>query len=159
MQRIKGFLSQFQTVQARFESRRKNILTKCILIVSALTITSTNPCTGAFRVIKAGSDTAGIGFSNQIMPAQIAPNFSLKDLSGENYELSAMADHPMIVLYFFDAQSRPSQEGLLTLGNLANRSDFSGEPKSPPIQHAQCHLEASARSLARQKAIFLTSQS
>ncbi|MBW2369598.1 MAG: tetratricopeptide repeat protein, partial [Deltaproteobacteria bacterium] len=94
---------------------------KCMLIVSVLTLTNTNPCAGDFRVVKKGSDTAGIGFSNQILPAQPAPTFSLKDMSGTNYELSKLTAHPMIILYFFDAESRPSQEGFLGLDNLARQ--------------------------------------
>lgn len=57
----------------------------------------------------------------QVSPGQRAPNFSLKDLSGQVRDLSQMKERPMIILYFFDADSRPSQEGLLSLNTLARR--------------------------------------
>jgi len=57
----------------------------------------------------------------QITPGQTAPVFSLKDLKGGTHDLSLMKDQPMIILYFFDVESRPSQEGLLSLDQLAKR--------------------------------------
>jgi tetratricopeptide (TPR) repeat protein len=57
----------------------------------------------------------------QIVPGQMAPVFSLKDLKSDKYNLEKMKDQPMIILYFFDIESRPSQEGLLTLNDLAKR--------------------------------------
>ncbi len=57
----------------------------------------------------------------QISSGQMAPPFSLKDLKGQTYELSAMKDRPLILLYFFDVDSRPSQEGLLSLSQLAKQ--------------------------------------
>ncbi len=57
----------------------------------------------------------------QMAPGQIAPSFSLKDLKGQSYDLSAMKDRPMMILYFFDVDSRPSQEGLLSLHQLAKQ--------------------------------------
>lgn len=57
----------------------------------------------------------------QILPGQMAPTFSLKDLKGQTHDLSAMKDRPMIILYFFDVDSRPSQEGLLSLHQLAKQ--------------------------------------
>jgi len=47
--------------------------------------------------------------------------FSLQDIQGKKYDLSGMKNTPMVVLYFFDAQSRPSQEGLLNLDQLAKK--------------------------------------
>lgn len=55
----------------------------------------------------------------QISPGQQAPLFSLLDLKGKSYDLAQMKTSPMIILYFFDADSRPSQEGLLSLNQLA----------------------------------------
>jgi tetratricopeptide (TPR) repeat protein/peroxiredoxin len=55
----------------------------------------------------------------QISPGDLAPNFSLEDLSGQVRDLSQMRERPMIILYFFDVDSRPSQEGLLSLDKLA----------------------------------------
>jgi tetratricopeptide (TPR) repeat protein len=66
--------------------------------------------------------TVGIGFSHaQLIPGQIAPIFSLKDFKGKAYDLSQMKDHPMIILYFFDVESRPSQQGLLNLDQMAKQ--------------------------------------
>jgi peroxiredoxin len=58
---------------------------------------------------------------SQITTGQTAPGFSLKDVKGASYDLTQMKEHPMIILYFFDAESRPSQEGLMSLDQLAKR--------------------------------------
>jgi len=66
--------------------------------------------------------TAGIGFCHaQPTSGQVAPIFSLKDFKGKAYDLSQMKDHLMIILYFFDVESRPSQQGLLSLDQLAKQ--------------------------------------
>lgn len=57
----------------------------------------------------------------QISPGQTASLFTLKDLKGQPYDLSKMKDRPLILLYFFDVDSRPSQEGLLNLHQLAKQ--------------------------------------
>jgi tetratricopeptide (TPR) repeat protein len=57
----------------------------------------------------------------QAVPGQKAPVFELADMSGKHYNLATMESHPMIILYFFDVASRPSQEGLLALDDLAKR--------------------------------------
>ena len=57
----------------------------------------------------------------QFVPGQKAPVFELADISGKRYNLAAMESHPMTILYFFDVASRPSQEGLLALDDLAKR--------------------------------------
>ncbi len=49
------------------------------------------------------------------------PLFTLQDLNGKTYDLAAMKDQPMVILYFFDAASRPSQQGLLSLDELAKK--------------------------------------
>jgi tetratricopeptide (TPR) repeat protein len=71
----------------------------------------------ALVLVLAGNDFA----TGQIVSGQAAPDFSLKDTQGKPHDLGAMSAHPMIVLYFFDAESRSSQEGLLSLDNLAKR--------------------------------------
>jgi peroxiredoxin/Flp pilus assembly protein TadD len=50
-----------------------------------------------------------------------APAFSLKDVRGITYNLSDMKDKSLVVLYFFDVDSRPSVEGLLSLNDLAKK--------------------------------------
>ncbi|GAB4229418.1 MAG: hypothetical protein OHK0028_03540 [Deltaproteobacteria bacterium] len=61
-----------------------------------------------------------------IGPGVPAPALSLKDTSGKLHELSVSKRRPMTILYFFDADSRPSLEGLLTLSQVAKRSKSSG---------------------------------
>jgi len=56
----------------------------------------------------------------QFNPGDVAPDFTLEDVYGRPYQLSAMKDHSLIVLYFFDTSSPASQEGLLTLNKLLN---------------------------------------
>jgi tetratricopeptide (TPR) repeat protein len=57
----------------------------------------------------------------QLSSGQMAPDFSLKDLKGQTFDLSQMKERSMIILYFFDVDSRPSQEGLLSLNQLAKQ--------------------------------------
>ena len=54
--------------------------------------------------------------SAQPYPGWADSDFTLKDAKGTPYVLSSMKDRQMTVLYFFDAASRPSQEGLRVLG-------------------------------------------
>ena len=56
-----------------------------------------------------------------IVPVEIAPEFSLKDVDGKLYKLDRMKAHPMMVVYFFSAESPASQEGLLSLDKLAKQ--------------------------------------
>jgi tetratricopeptide (TPR) repeat protein len=65
-----------------------------------------------------------IGYA-QLAPGQEAPTFQLKHTSGKVYELSQMKDQALIILYFFDIDSRPSQEGLLTLNQIAEEHKYS----------------------------------
>ena len=58
---------------------------------------------------------------DQVRSGGPAPVFSLKDINGKPYHLAEMKSYPMIVLYFFDADSRPSQEGLLSLDQLSKK--------------------------------------
>lgn len=50
-----------------------------------------------------------------------APLFLLKDLNGKGFELAAMKDQPMVIVYFFDAKSSSSMEGLMHLDKLAKK--------------------------------------
>lgn len=63
---------------------------------------------------------AGISYGD-ITQGQSAPVFSLKDMGGKSYDLAEEKTRPMIMLYFFDAASRSSQEGLLRLDELAKK--------------------------------------
>ncbi|RZB36031.1 MAG: hypothetical protein SRB2_02536 [Desulfobacteraceae bacterium Eth-SRB2] len=64
--------------------------------------------------------TAGICYS-QLPEGQHVPLFSLKDVKGRNYDLSSMKNQPMVIIYFFDVDSRPSQEGLLNIDQLSKQ--------------------------------------
>ncbi|MCR4308555.1 MAG: tetratricopeptide repeat protein [Deltaproteobacteria bacterium] len=68
---------------------------------------------------------AGAAFGT-IGPGLAAPALSLKDTAGKSYDLSASNRRPMTILYFFDADSRPSLEGLLTLNQVAKGSKAGG---------------------------------
>jgi tetratricopeptide (TPR) repeat protein len=57
----------------------------------------------------------------QIVTGQRAPVFVTTDINGARHDLAKMKNLPMIILYFFDVASRPSQEGLLALDDLAKR--------------------------------------
>ncbi|MGC9323814.1 MAG: tetratricopeptide repeat protein [Desulfomonilia bacterium] len=57
----------------------------------------------------------------QLNVGDVAPGFTLKDMQKTVYDLSALKDRPMVILYFFDAASRPSQEFMLTMDNLAKK--------------------------------------
>lgn len=47
-----------------------------------------------------------------------AADFTLEDLDGRPHQLSSLLNHPMVMLYFFDADSKPSHAGLITLDQL-----------------------------------------
>ena len=63
---------------------------------------------------------SGTGYS-QVQEGKQVPLFSLKGMDGKTYDLKEMNDNPMMIIYFFDATSRPSQESLLTMDNLAKK--------------------------------------
>jgi tetratricopeptide (TPR) repeat protein len=63
----------------------------------------------------------GILFGGQFKIGHTAPKFSLSDLQGEKLQLADLIAHPMVILYFFDVESQPSQEGLLSLDRLAKK--------------------------------------
>jgi tetratricopeptide (TPR) repeat protein len=62
----------------------------------------------------------GAGYG-QIGSGQRAPVFSLEDVDGRNHSLDEMKAQPMGILYFFDVESRPSQEGLFSLDQLTQQ--------------------------------------
>jgi tetratricopeptide (TPR) repeat protein len=69
----------------------------------------------------------GTGFCfAKIILGKPAPTFSLKDSRGITYNLSDMKDKSLVVLYFFDVDSRPSVEGLLSLNDLTKKYKDSG---------------------------------
>jgi tetratricopeptide (TPR) repeat protein/peroxiredoxin len=47
-----------------------------------------------------------------------APDFTLKDIKGGAHRLASLQERPMVMLYFFDAASKPSHSGLVTLDRL-----------------------------------------
>ena len=62
----------------------------------------------------------GIGHAALQTGSQV-PVFTLEDVNGQAYPLSGMKNRAMTILYFFDPDSRPSIEGLLSLDQLARR--------------------------------------
>lgn len=62
----------------------------------------------------------GIGHGAFQTGSQV-PVFTLRDINGKTYPLSGMKNKAMTILYFFDADSRPSIEGLLSLDQLAKQ--------------------------------------
>lgn len=57
----------------------------------------------------------------ELTTGQTAPMFALKDINGKAFDLAKMRDKPLIIVYFFDVNSRPSQEGLFSLNQLAKQ--------------------------------------
>ncbi len=77
-----------------------------------------------FQLITAGFclfSLIGTAYSAPLFPGHNAPAFSLPDLNGKEHKLENMADHTMMILYFFDPSSLTSQEGLLSLDDIAKR--------------------------------------
>lgn len=74
----------------------------------------------AFLAFPAGSVFAGIEKGKPV------PGFSLKDTKGKVHDLGSVKGNAMVILYFFDAASRPSQEFLLTMDNLASKYHDAG---------------------------------
>ncbi len=63
----------------------------------------------------------GLMLLSSVCYAGEAQVFSLEDINGGKYDLSGMKQQRMIILYFFDVESGPSQEGLLNLNQLAKK--------------------------------------
>ncbi|RJR20292.1 MAG: tetratricopeptide repeat protein [Nitrospiraceae bacterium] len=72
-------------------------------------------------IVIAGLTLISSSCYSQISSGKQAELFSLKDSEGKTYDLSAMKKHPLLILYFFDVESRPSQEGLLSLDQLVKQ--------------------------------------
>ncbi len=68
---------------------------------------------------------SGTGYG-QISSGASAPAFSLNDARGEPRDLAKAKGQPLIILYFFGVDSRPSQEGLLSLNQLTKQHPGSG---------------------------------
>lgn len=64
-----------------------------------------------------------------LLPAQAAagltgataPDFVLNDIHGHAHQIASLKDRPMVMLYFFDADSKPSHAGLAALDRLCTR--------------------------------------
>jgi tetratricopeptide (TPR) repeat protein/peroxiredoxin len=63
---------------------------------------------------------AGLCFG-QLCAGKAVPLFSLKDIQGQTYDISRLKNQPMVIIYFFDVESRPSLEGLLNIDNLTKQ--------------------------------------
>jgi tetratricopeptide (TPR) repeat protein len=75
-----------------------------------------------FAVILTVVTVVGAGQSHgKLAPGQTAPAFSAKDLQDQPHDLSQMQARSMLILYFFDIESKPSQEGLLSLGQMTKQ--------------------------------------
>jgi tetratricopeptide (TPR) repeat protein len=57
----------------------------------------------------------------KLAQGQAAPVFSAKDLHEQPHDLSQVQTRSMVVLYFFDIDSKPSQEGLVSLNQVARQ--------------------------------------
>jgi tetratricopeptide (TPR) repeat protein len=79
------------------KSNGRSIMLSCLLVLAAGTL----------------------GWAGPPVTGQPAALFVLPDHAGLAHDLAAMKDRPLMILYFFDAGSRPSQEGLLNLDQLA----------------------------------------
>ena len=53
------------------------------------------------------------------LTGQPAPGFTLNDIKGKAHTLSSLKSRPMAMLYFFDAESKPSHTGLIALDQLS----------------------------------------
>jgi tetratricopeptide (TPR) repeat protein/peroxiredoxin len=58
------------------------------------------------------------GASASALVGSRAPDFTLSDLDGSPHRLASLQERPMVMLYFFDAASKPSHSGLVTLDRL-----------------------------------------
>ena len=71
----------------------------------------------------------GVGQSQaKLAPGQTAPGFSAKDLQDKPHDLSQVQSRPMVVLYFFDIDSKPSQEGELALPGTDTQGNVIAAP-------------------------------
>lgn len=77
-------------------------------------------------VLAATLGTASVPCGYALEKAQAAPRFVLTDLQGVQYDLATFTNTPLLVVCFFDAQSRPSQEGLVNISLLAQKYKDTG---------------------------------
>ena len=57
----------------------------------------------------------------KFLTGQTAPTFALKDLNGHMQDFAKVSGKDLKILYFFDAKARVSQEGLISLNDLARQ--------------------------------------
>ncbi len=62
----------------------------------------------------------GAKFCSARMPSTAFP-FALKDIKGKTYDLSAMKNRPLMIVYFFDVDKPPHVEELLVLDGLTKK--------------------------------------
>ncbi|MGV8073245.1 MAG: tetratricopeptide repeat protein [Syntrophobacteraceae bacterium] len=75
-----------------------------------------------FLIIMLAVALTGAGQSyGKLVPGQAAPAFSARDLKDKPYDLSQMQSLPLVILYFFDIDSKSSREGLLSLRQMAGQ--------------------------------------
>ncbi len=84
------------------------VLKQHALVKILIAILSISMITLITAVVPAGALTSG----------QPAPSFSLEDINGQAHTLTEAKGRQMTVLFFFDVNSRASQEGLLMLDKL-----------------------------------------
>ena len=69
-------------------------------------------------MLSLGSSTSALA---KFLTGQTAPTFALKDLNGQMQDFAKASDKDLKILYFFDAKARVSQEGLISLNDLARQ--------------------------------------
>ncbi len=57
----------------------------------------------------------------RLQPSEPAPRFSLNDIQGKQVDISHLNGRQLLILYFFDMDSRPSLEGLNALDRIARQ--------------------------------------
>ena len=60
-------------------------------------------------------------FCSFALCAQNLKSFSLKGIDGQVYKSESLAEHPLVILYFFDPASKPCVDGGILLSNLSNK--------------------------------------
>jgi tetratricopeptide (TPR) repeat protein/peroxiredoxin len=77
--------------------------------------------TGLLFLLLAGIIVTARECPAKLASNQTAPVFSCKDLHDRSHDLSQVKDRPMVILYFFDTESKSSREGLLSLQQLSKQ--------------------------------------
>ena len=78
-------------------------------------------CFATFFLIVALLPTDSLWAQSSSLKGKPAPSFGLNDVKGNHYDVDKLESHPVLILYFFDAASRTSQEGLLNLNEWVAR--------------------------------------